>query len=101
MAFSTMYSELVVEGAELSAATTRIWLGRCCVVRLDGHAGMRRMDVPRLRGRVELLQTRVHQVQREADHEGRNHDADDQRNLLQPRRGANDVTGLQVLRSVA
>ena len=68
---------------------------------LDGDAGVRAHECSMAAGRVELLQAGVHQVQREADRDRRNHDADHQRDLLQSRRGADDVAGFQILRGVA
>ena len=65
---------------------TRIWLGSLLRVGLDGDAGMRGVEVPGLRGGVKLLQAGVHQVERESDDDGRNDDADHERDLLQARR---------------
>src|SRR6202012_2453624 len=68
---------------------------------LDGDAGVRCVEVPGMRGGMELLEAGVHEVEGETDHDGGDDDADHERDLLQARRGADDVTGLQVLRGVA
>ena len=75
--------------------------GQVRVVGLNGDAGMRSVEVPGLRRGVELLQAGVHEVQREADDDRRDNHADHERDLLQARRGTDDVAGLQVLRGVA
>ena len=66
-------------------------------VGLNGYAGMGSMDVPRLRRGVKLLEAGVHQVERETDDDGGDDDADDESDLLEARRGADDVAGFQVL----
>ena len=83
------------------APMTRIWLGRRCVSDSMATPGCGALRFQGCGHRVELLQAGVHQVEREADDDGRDHDADDQSDLLQARRGADDVAGLEVLRRVA
>ena len=55
-------------------------------------------DVERDLHGLVLREADVHQDQRAADGERRNHDADDQADLLPERRGADKVAGLQILR---
>ena len=96
-----MYSDLWWVVAGLVGGENADLFGQVLGVGLDGDAGMGGVDVPGLRGGVELLQAGVHEVEREADDDGGDDDADHERDLLQARRGADDVAGLEVLRGVA
>ena len=100
MALRITYSPLWWMAEVLSAARTRICSGRRLASVCTATPGCERVDIPGLRGGAKLLQAGIHQVERESDGDGGDDDADHQSDLLETRRGADEIAGFEVLRGI-